>query len=64
MTMGYGKDHFKEASQAWRRGEDYVVDKVDDVNSKKGRKWALIVSVGINIAQALAIASLVWGSGS
>lgn len=62
--MNYGKSPLKDAGQTWRKYEDKAVEKVDDVNSKKGRKWALIVSVGINIAQALAIASLVWGSGS
>lgn len=70
MIMNYGKSPLKDLGQGVRDAEGYAIgayDKgrkmlSDDVNTKSNRKWALTVSVGLNIAQALAIASLVWGS--
>lgn len=62
--MNYGKSPLKDAGQTWRKYEDKIADKVDDVNSKKGRRIIFYVVAGIAVAAILAALSLGFGGGS
>lgn len=59
--MNYGKQPWKDAGQTWRKYEDKVVDKVDDVNSKKGRRIIFYVVGGVAVVAILAVLSLAFG---